>query len=153
MVAAPQLFHPSLVSMYSGLEKMQAAILNAPMRDAMSKMNAGFAAFEEGRTSEPAYIASDVKAMGKPGNQQIVKAMTAYGGLFRVVTLDSECAKNMARAATAGVGFLAENGLKDNTEKAIDAMAESSTDADKAFAIFVLCCNIECGAIKYMFLN
>ena len=64
IVAAPQLFHPALTTLFKGLARVQAAILNAPLRSAMSKINAGYAAFEEARSEDAAYIASDIKANG-----------------------------------------------------------------------------------------
>ena len=107
VVAGPQLFHPLLVPLFSGLAKIQASVLNAPFRESMAKINAAYyASFEESRIGDPAYIASDIKAMGNAGNHQIVKAMASYGQLFKVIAVDSTGAKNLAKAAAAGVGFL-----------------------------------------------
>ena len=106
VVAAPQLFHPAFTSLFTGLAKIQEAVLNAPMRNAMSRINAGFASFEEARSEQAAYIASDVKAMGKGSNKAVVKALGAYGRMFRVIEIDSNGAKNLLKAATSGIGVL-----------------------------------------------
>jgi len=136
LVAAPHLFHPMVTPLFSGLAKAQATVFNAPMRASMSKINAAFAAFEEARTGDAAYIASDVKSMGK--HLQIVRALGAYGGLFCVVAADSTGAKNLAKAATSGVGFLSPDATYEEcvllVKRGTDALVSDRTleEIDKA---------------------
>ena len=66
--------------------------------------------------------------IGRPGNAQIVRAMSAYGGLFKVVDTDSIGAKNLAKAATAGVGFLSPDATFEECSALIQRGVEANVN-------------------------
>eukprot|EP00971_Amphidinium_carterae_P263655 5230917-Amphidinium_carterae.1 len=106
LVKCPALFHPAWCNLLSGLSAIAAKMSHAPVRAAVSGVNAAFAAFEEGISGLPCHIASDVKALERPDCQEIAKAASSYGTLFKVVQLDTDGARNLVRAVTANVGML-----------------------------------------------
>ena len=51
--------------------------------------------------------------------------MSVYGGLFKVVALDPIGAKNLAEAATAGVGFLSPDAAYEEYQNLMKRGAEA----------------------------